>query len=283
MKKLFLGLLLTALVVVIPVVAASNGSDIVTISKDNVLVLNGVVNEDSVSAIMQQATKLDKNYALIDRLRGKQPLYLFLNTPGGSIQAGLELIEYLKGLGRPVHTITSFAASMGFQLVQNLDDRLILSSGVLMSHHAKGSFEGEFGGKPTQLDSRYHFWLQRLNEMDVKTVQRTNGKQTYESYVSAYDHELWMTAPTSIAGGFADRVVLLRCDDSLSGVTEHDADFLGIKFTYDQSDCPLNSAPSNVRVAGGVSNLTPDYIEFVKHKFISSKDVKLQEPIMTLN
>jgi ATP-dependent protease ClpP protease subunit len=54
------------------------------------------------------------------RFSSNEPIYLFLNTPGGSIQTGLEIIESLKGLDRPVSTVTLFAASMGFQIAQNL-------------------------------------------------------------------------------------------------------------------------------------------------------------------
>ena len=108
-------------------------------------------------------------------LKSGYPIYLFLNTPGGSIQAGLELIEGLNGINRPIHTVTLFAASMGWQLVQHLGTRYVLKYGVLMSHKARGQFSGEFGGGASQMDARYGLWLKRVHIME--TLQYTRGKK----------------------------------------------------------------------------------------------------------
>src|SRR5579859_4879597 len=113
--------------------ASSNSSgektdDTIVLSKENTLVLNSEVNGESVGKIIADAKQLDKGLnTLKSKIKGeKKPLYLFLNTPGGSIQSGLEMIEALNGLGRPTHTVTLFAASMGFQIAQNLGDRYVL-------------------------------------------------------------------------------------------------------------------------------------------------------------
>ncbi len=257
-KSKFLGLMVAGLLALIPLNSSSEASQpstSVTLTSENTLVLNSEVSGESVSAVIAKAKELDSNMnsRLKNPLGGKnKPLYLFLNTPGGSIQSGLELIESLKGLGRPVNTVTLFAASMGFQIAQNLDDRLILQTGVLMSHHAAGEFEGYFGGSsPSQMDTRYQLWLDRVRELDEQTVKRTNGKQTYESYTKQYDHEMWLTGTKSVEQGYADRVVTVKCDASLTGVTSHTASFMGMNIAYDLDACPLNTSPLNVRVSGG--------------------------------
>lgn len=212
----------------------------IKLSEDNTLVLAEAFTSRSVAKLIQQATKLDAN------LKSGYPIYLFLYTPGGSIQAGLELFEYLKGLNRPVHTITLFAASMGFQTVQHLGKRYILNYGVLMAHKARGGFRGEFGGGLSQLDARYGMWLRRINMMDELAVKRSNGKQTLKSYRAAYDNELWLNGPEAVKGGYADEVVTVKCDLSLQKtVTEvFDLGFFSIKAVY--SSCPLNTAPLSV-------------------------------------
>ncbi len=222
----------------------------VTLSSDNTIVLNSEVSGQSVGEVLSKAKELDnKGLAAKVGLKNKKPIYLFLSTPGGSIQAGLELIQGLQGLNRPINTITNFAASMGFQIVQGLGERLILKNGVLMSHRAAGGVEGEFGGtRPSQLDSRYNFWLQRLTEMDEQTVARTKGKQTLASYQKEYATEMWLTGTQSVNEGYADRVVSLRCDSSLSGYTTKTVNMLGLSISYDLDNCPLNSAPMNVQV-----------------------------------
>ena len=277
-SKFTLGLVVIGLLALIPLNSSSHdnvSADSVVLSKDNTMVLNSEVDGESVSALIAQAKELDSN--LSSRLKnplnsGKgKPLYLFLNTPGGSIQSGMELIEAMHGLGRPVNTITLFAASMGFQIAQNLDDRLILKSGVLMSHQAQGEFSGFFGGvHPSQVDSRYQLWLDRTREMDEQTVKRTNGKQTYESYTNQYQHEMWLTGTKSVEQGYADRIVTVKCDASLTGVSTHHVNFMGLDITYDLDNCPLNTSPMNVRMGGtpGGSVVTASQIEDIKKKFL---------------
>lgn len=213
---------------------AKTTPDQVVLSKDNTIVLNTEVDDSSVAKVLVKAIELDKNLG-----KGK-PLYLVLNTPGGSIQAGLELIDGLKGLKRPIHTVTMFAASMGFQIAQNLNDRLITGSGTLMSHRARGSVGGEFGGQdPSQLSNRYSFWAGRIKELDEQTVKRTNKKQTLQSYTKAYENELWASSQSAVLEGYADRSVTVKCDESLSGTSEQNFVFFGIMITVKTSDCPV--------------------------------------------
>ena len=143
-----------------------NAKDI-TLTNTNTIILNDQVDSNSVSQVMQEVQKLDST------VKSGEPIYLFLNTPGGSIQDGLELMEYLNSLNRPIHTITLFAASMGFQIVQSQGERYILKNGILMSHKARGGISGEFGDGESQLDSRYKLWLNRILELDNVTVSRT--------------------------------------------------------------------------------------------------------------
>lgn len=257
MKVSKLAVLVSAvLLALVPLTTLSKDKspDVIVFSQDNLLILNTEVSGESVGKIMQAAKELDSKlsgpHGVKDLMGKKKPLYLFLNTPGGSIQAGLELIDTLHGLGRPINTVTSFSASMGFQLVQNLDERYILPNGVLMSHRAAGEMGGSFGGEgPSQMDNRQHLWLQRIREMDEQTVRRTNGKQTLASYQHQYANEMWLTGKESAEQGYADKVVSVRCDSSLDGVSHHEAVIMGIiPVSYDLSNCPLNSSPMNVQV-----------------------------------
>ena len=234
---------------------------------DNTVNLNGEIDDQSVATTIQALQKLDSKY------KSNKPIYLFIYSPGGSIQAGLELIEAAKGLNRPVNTVTMFGASMAFQTVQNLGQRLILKNGVLMSHRAAGEFQGYFGGQaPSQLDSRYGFWVQRTKELDEQTVKRTNGKQTMASYQKQYAEETWLTGSQSVEEGYADNVVTVRCDNSLNGTETKTGNFMGIEFTYEISNCPLITAPLNVKTSDKAKN-DPRLVEEIKAKFLDSFDL----------
>lgn len=253
-KVLFGAVVASLLLVALSPLALSKSSKSepkrIVLSADNTITLNDAIDGASVSGVIQRAKELDQEHG-INRLLPKsgKEIFLFVRSPGGEIQVGLEMIEALKGINRPVNTVTMFGASMAFQTVQQLGKRYIVKNGVLMSHRAKGGFEGEFGGqRPSQMDSRKGLWESRLDELDGRTVERSNGKQTLESYQKAYNSELWVTGDQAVAQGYADEVVLVRCDESLAGVTTHQISFMGIPIKYDLDNCPLNSTPMNIRV-----------------------------------
>lgn len=206
----------------------------ITLTKDNTVVLNQEFNAETTAKVMADAQKLDA------KLKSKEPIYLVLDTPGGSIQAGLEMITFLKSLNRPVHTVSLFAASMGFQTVQGLGTRYITPFGTLMAHKAKGGFQGEF---PGQLDSRYVYYLQRLNELDRITVSRSKGKYTIKSLQALYENEHWVDGFNAVNEGFADEVVSVHCDQSLSGVKSEIFSFMGFSIRVQFSECPTITGP----------------------------------------
>lgn len=212
----------------------------IVLTKDNMLVLDSAFTGESVAKVIEDARRLDAD------LPSGYPIYLFLNTPGGEIQAGLELIEFLKGVNRPVHTISLFAASMGWQLLQHLGTRYVLSYSVLMSHKARGGFKGEFGGGLSQLDARYSMWLKRIDMMDKQTVSRTNGKKTLEQYRREYDNELWLSGQEAVDSGYADEVVIVKCSKELSGTKQSSVEFFGMSIDVNVSECPIVTSPTGI-------------------------------------
>lgn len=224
-------------------VASAAPTKELVLTKDNTLVLNSAFNGKSVSTLIGQAKKLNAD------LKSGYPIYLFLDTPGGEIQAGIELVEYLNGINRPVHTVTLFAASMGWQLLQHLGTRYVLKYGVLMSHKARGGFSGEFGGGGSQIDSRYGLWLRRLNMMDQQTVNKTNGKKTLKQYQSDYDNELWLNGPEAVKHGYADEVATIKCGASLNGIRFKKVRYRGFKLKVGFDKCPITTYPLSVEIS----------------------------------
>lgn len=260
--KYLIPTVLLAFLTAIPIVKAvktSQNKDQVILRKDNVIHLNDEVSNQTVSEWLQKARALDAKGPV------NEPIYLYMESPGGDILAGIDFIEGMKGIHRPIVTITSFAASMAFQIVQNMGERLILKNGILMSHRAAGGFEGTFGGtEPSQLTSRYLFFLSRIKELDQQTVSRTNGKQTLESYQKAYANEMWKAGNDAVAEGYADRVVSVSCDSSLNGTSHHTAETMFGHAEYDLSDCPMIKAPLNVTITISTNQGPVTDDEFIK-------------------
>jgi len=249
MKKFVLGLTLLAAVGSAnasgtKTTAPSNGTPKVTLTKDNMLLLSTYIDEQSVAKTVKIAKEMDA------RLKSNEPMYFVLNSGGGSIDSGLEMIENLQSLNRPVHTITIFSASMAFHTVQGLGNRYILANGTLMTHKAKGGFEGEF---PGQLDSRYGYYLKRIFRMDEQVVARTKGKHNKKSYADLYENEYWCDGQECIKQGFSDLVIKAQCDKSLDGTRDEVEKliFMGmpVEITLVFDKCPLNTGLLDVKVA----------------------------------
>jgi ATP-dependent Clp protease protease subunit len=240
----FIALCILSLSTTLLVSTPTVDKDTILLTAENTLVLNTEVNGESEGAILNRAKLLDRHLA------PGEPMYLYLNTPGGSVQAGEEMIEALTAIGRPVHTISAFSASMGFQIAENLGTRYILSTGVMMGHRAAGGVQGSFGGEePSQMANRYSLMVREMADLDMRVVKRTNGKQTLASYQKAYANELYIRGQEAVEQGYADKVTKVKCDSSLSGTTKHSTNMMGFKVDYELDKCPLNSNPQNISVA----------------------------------
>ena len=124
---------------------------------------------------------------------------------------------------------------------------MILETGVLMSHKARGSFQGEFGDGKSQLDARLSLWNDIILNMDNQTVKRTKGKQTLQSYRDAYENEMWLLGAKAVEQGYADRVVTASCSQELMESTRSFTIMVFVfKLKVTMSGCPLITKPLRV-------------------------------------
>lgn len=206
----------------------------IVLSKENTAVLRGPVNSSSVADVMLQLSELNKSGS------DSEPIYLILNTPGGSVMDGLNLIEYMNSLRRPVHSISIFAASMGFHILQNSGKRYVTKYGTIMSHRARGGFNGDI---PQQVKSRFKHITDLLEKMDEQVISRTNGKFSKESYSELIRDEYWAVGNNAVKDGFADDVAKVKCDASLNGTTEKQLMTFFGSLTVSFANCPLITEP----------------------------------------
>lgn len=230
MKKLLTLLLLS-------VCSLSFGKTI-NLTEANSINFNNQFTGQFVATKQQEASK--KCYA-----NEGSDIYIVLYTPGGSVSAGQLFFNTLNALPCNFHTITIFAASMGYQTVQNLKSRYILPSGILMSHRASISgLSGEIGGELNQILKLFETNIRELN-----TIAATRVGITVDDYEKLIADELWLTGKGAVETGHADEVVLAKCDKNLSGTyIQKFRSFFGV-LDVEFSKCPLITSPLSVKVS----------------------------------
>lgn len=210
--------------------------EILELEDTNTVVFRGPVTEDSVSEAMRKLQKMSRDLNKTDKI------YLVLDTPGGSVFDGLDFIDFATALPQEVHTITLFAASMGFQIVQNLDNRLITPQGTLMSHRARGGVDGQFDG---ELEERYKMVKRKIDYMDHIASKRMG--LTMGQYKKLILNEYWVHGFDAKEDKAADRQVLLRCGKSLDGTEDLKFQTFFGPVTVVVSKCPMIRAPIEIK------------------------------------
>lgn len=171
-------------------------------------------------------------------------LYLYLDSPGGDIVSGNNLVDVIKSLPCKVHTVSQFSASMAFNFVQRLDTRYIVPSGTLMAHRARvGGVGGQVPGEFLSMASSIYAY--------VTTMDRQNAKRlglTYDEYMNLARDEYWVSGDRAVAENAADAVALIRCDDSLNKTTTEQT-FMTMfgEVTLTFAGCPAIANPIGVK------------------------------------
>jgi ATP-dependent protease ClpP protease subunit len=204
MKKLLpLGIILLALSLLLFSIPA-NSKQVIALTQENTVLLHGPVTFESSRGVLAEMRIKDKNM-----LKG-EPMYLILNTPGGSVLDGMDIVSLAQSFDRPVHTITYFAASMGFVIAQHLGTRYILQNGILMSHRMKTGAQGEVGG---ELDEALAFARAISREINLVCAERMSME--VEDYEKRVSDEWWLYGQHAVNNKAADEVITVSCTDGL--------------------------------------------------------------------
>ena len=128
-------------------------------------------------------------------------LYIYFDTPGGSVIALSRMARIMKSSKIKFTCVTNFAASAGFMLFQHCQNRYILSDGILMSHNWAGGFQDEAPRILTLFNA-----IQSL----VDTLEKVAiDKMTVDAkeYAALINNNLWMPASLAQKYGAIDGIV----------------------------------------------------------------------------
>ncbi len=210
MKKLITLMLIFPLMIL---TAASSPSDSANIQPETVQVELTPTNSAILGSEFSRFTipKLINKIRRLDQLSENGPIYLVLDTPGGELFAGNELVRACNSTRRGVITITIHAASMGFMLVQlNKGKRLIVEEGGLMHHQISTTLQGDRLTLHNKLDA-----LDKLHDSISKKIMNRSGV-SLENYNKNINHEYNCVDYGCVTEGFADAMVSATCSSKFS-------------------------------------------------------------------
>lgn len=216
--------------------------EVIELTTENSVVMDQEFNDGSVADVMRAFQ------VIAEKAKGdKKVVYLVLNSPGGSVDSGMALITFIKGLSNlDVKTISIFSASMSFQTAQNLGERLVLPNATVMSHRAKFGLQGE---APGEMITKLNFIMSMLDGLDQQAADRMG--LTFEAYRALIADEYWVYGPKAVSEKAADRMVLAKCGKDLVGNKFILVNTMFGDFNVEVSKCPLIPGFVSITSANG--------------------------------
>ena len=167
--------------------------------KDRIVMLTGPVEDNIANSIIAQLLFLDAQDPTKD-------IYLYVNTPGGSVSAGLAIVDTMNFIKADVQTIVmGTAASMGTIIASSgaKGKRFMLPNAEYMIHQPMGGTGG--GTQQTDMAIAAEHLLKTRNKLE-QILADNSGKTVKQVHKDA-ERDYWMTAEETLAYGFIDKIM----------------------------------------------------------------------------
>jgi ATP-dependent Clp protease protease subunit len=170
--------------------------------KERVVFMVGPVNDMTANLVVAQLLFLESE-------NPDKDIYLYINSPGGSITAGMGIYDTMRFIKPDVSTLcVGQAASMGAFLLSAgaKGKRYVLPNSRVMIHQPLGGFQGQ--ATDIEIHAKEILYLkQRLNSL---LAEHTG--QSMETIERDTERDNFMSAEASVAYGLADKVLVSRTD-----------------------------------------------------------------------
>lgn len=170
--------------------------------KDRVVMLHTDVNEHSASVIVAQLLFLESEDP-------DQDIHFYINSPGGSVTAGMSIYDTMQFIKCDVSTIVmGQACSMGSLLAQagTQGKRFMLPNARHMIHQPSGGASGQ--ATDIQIQARE---IQKMKEYLTKIyVNHNSAGKTYEDFAADMERDYFMSAEEAVAYGLVDKIITNR-------------------------------------------------------------------------
>jgi ATP-dependent Clp protease protease subunit len=169
---------------------------------DRIVFLGAPINDDVANIVIAQLLFLEAD-------NPDRDIYLYLNSPGGIVSAGLAIYDTMQYLKAPVNTICmGMAASMGsFLLCAGIKGkRSALPHSRIMIHQPSGGYQGT--AADIEIQAREILYLRsKLN-----TLYSSHTGQPIETIERDMDRDRFMSAEEAREYGLIDNVITKRTE-----------------------------------------------------------------------
>ncbi len=165
--------------------------------KEGIIFLGGPIDDTVANIVIAQMLFLQSEDP-------KKEIHLYVNSPGGSVTAGLAIIDTMRHIKNPVATYcVGIAASMGAVILSSgqKGKRYILPNAEVMIHQPLGGVEGQ--ASDIAITAKHILYTR---EKLYKILSENTGK-TLAQVEKDGDRDYWMTADEAKKYGIVDKVL----------------------------------------------------------------------------
>ena len=163
---------------------------------DRILFLNTNVESTMANILTAQLLWLDQ--------QSDKPINMYINSPGGSVIDGLQLIDTMNFINAPISTTClGMAASMGAVILScgEKGKRFVLPHSRVMIHQVSSGMSGTFS------DMKIEFEQTERCKKDIYNILAKNIGKSYEEIEILCDRNNWFIGQEAVDLGIADEVV----------------------------------------------------------------------------
>ena len=173
--------------------------------KDRIVFLSGQVEDEMANAVVAQLLFLEMDNPDAD-------ISLYINSPGGSVTAGMAIYDTMQYIKAPVRTVcVGLAASMGAFLLMagEKGKRMALPNGEVMIHQPSGGAQGQ----ATDVSIRAEWLIRTKKKMNQMMADMTG--QSVEKVSADAERDYFMSAQEAMNYGIVDQIFDPRKKDEV--------------------------------------------------------------------
>ena len=167
--------------------------------RDRVILLEGEVHDQMANLIVAQLLYLESE-------NPDKDINLYINSPGGSVTAGMAIYDAMQFIQPDVSTIVmGQACSMGSLLAQAgaQGKRFILPNARHMIHQPSGGARGQ----ATDMEIQVREILEMKKNLTGIYVKHNSKNKTYDELAKDMERDYFMSAKDAVEYGLADKVL----------------------------------------------------------------------------